>query len=350
MKIKNSTFLFSIMALILIIILSIIITITIGPVKINPLDVWKIIINNTFNKEIFQIQWAKSIETIVWNLRLPRILMAFITGATLSFVGVLMQALTRNSLANPYILGISSGASAGAVASIILGIFGFLGYLGPSIGAFLGAILSSLIVFKIAHSGSGYSSSKLVLTGVAVSAMFSSLTTFMVYTAKDSSKLRSAMFWMVGSVGGAKWNNILLPFLLLIISTTIMYIFNKELDGILIGEDTSKTLGINTELIRKIIIIISTLLTGFIVSLTGIIGFIGLIIPHISRQAVGSTHKKLIPFSILSGGLFLIWADTFARTAFTPEEIPIGVITSFLGAPFFLYLLRKNSYSFGGKK
>ena len=257
-----------------------------------------------------------------------------------------MQALTKNSLASPYILGISSGASTGAVISIVIG--GLMGLkFSPGIGAFIFGTLTAFLVFYLSGKGS-YSSSKLVLTGVAVSSFFSGITTFLVTTAKNESQLRGAMFWISGSLAGARWSQITPLFLTLLISTILAYIKYRELNILVAGDELAETLGVNVSRLRLFIVIISTLLTGFIVASTGVIGFVGLVIPHISRGLIGSNHKRLIPCSILLGAIFLTGTDIVTRVLFKTQEIPIGVITSMMGAPFFMNMLRKNSYKFGG--
>ena len=322
------------------------IAITIGSVSLSSVHVWKILINKLFNNNFFTVDWKKSTEVIVWNLRVPRVILALLGGAGLSLVGILMQALTKNSLASPYILGISSGASTGAVISIVLGSFWGVSF-SPGIGAFIFGTFTAFLVFYLAGNG-GYSSTKLVLIGVAVSSLFSGVTTFLVTTAKNESQLRGAMFWISGSLAGARWENLMTLFLVLLISTILVIIRYRELNILIAGDELAETLGVDVRRLRFFIVVISTFLTGFIVSATGVIGFVGLVIPHISRGLVGSNHKRLIPCAIVLGALFLLGTDTLTRMIFKTQEIPIGVVTSMLGAPFFMSMLRKNSYNFGG--
>ncbi len=322
------------------------IAITIGSVSLSSVHVWKILINKLFNNNFFTVDWKKSTEMIVWNLRVPRVILALLGGAGLSLVGILMQALTKNSLASPYILGISSGASTGAVISIVLGSFWGVSF-SPGIGAFIFGTFTAFLVFYLAGNG-GYSSTKLVLIGVAVSSLFSGVTTFLVTTAKNESQLRGAMFWISGSLAGARWENLMTLFLVLLISTILVIIRYRELNILIAGDELAETLGVDVRKLRFFIVVISTFLTGFIVSATGVVGFVGLVIPHISRGLVGSNHKRLIPCAIVLGALFLLGTDTLTRMIFKTQEIPIGVVTSMLGAPFFMSMLRKNSYNFGG--
>ena len=343
MKLKNKNLILT--SIVLIFVLGTI-GVTVGSVSLSPIHVWKILVNKSLNKEIFSIDWKKSTEMIVWNLRVPRVLLALLAGAGLSLVGILMQALTKNSLASPYILGISSGASTGAVISIVLGGLWGINF-SPGIGAFIFGTLTAFLVFYIAGNG-GYSSTKLVLIGVAVSSLFSGITTFLVTTAKNEAQLRGAMFWISGSLAGARWDSLATLFIVLLISIVLVSFKYRELNILIAGDELAETLGVDVEKLRFFIVIISTFLTGFIVSATGVIGFVGLVIPHICRGMVGSNHKRLIPSAVLLGAIFLLGTDTLTRAFFKTQEIPIGVITSMLGAPFFMSMLRKNSYNFGG--
>lgn len=320
----------------------------IGSVKILPSVVTKVIINSIF-KSTYLIDWKKTLEIIILQIRVPRVLLGFIAGASMSIVGVLMQTLTKNNLAEPYILGISSGASAGAVSVIILSsTYSFLNYFTVEQGAFVGALISTVIVFSLNVGKNSFNSIKLVLIGIGVSAFFLALTTFIIYSSKNNSQIITAMFWMTGSLSSATKNILLLPFVCSIIFLIVTMFFSHELDIFLLGESVARSVGINIVFLKIIIILLSTILISVVVSVTGIIGFVGLIIPHISRQIIGYKHINLLPFSYFLGGLFLVVADTFARTVFSPEEVPIGVITAFCGVPIFLYMIKRN-YVLGGR-
>lgn len=312
----------------------------IGSINIDPIITYKILINN-ISENFFDVNWQKNLEVIILNIRIPRIALAFITGAAMSVIGVLMQTMTKNKLAEPYILGISSGASSGAVTIIILSTqYSFLKHFSVEQGAFIGALVAVFLVFLIninTHSSKGAS---LILVGVGVSSFFSALTSFIIYGSKNNSQIITAMFWMTGSLSSATKDVLFIPTLLLGLTVLIAILFSNELDIFLLGDSLARTVGVNIYLIKAFIILSSTLLISAIVSVTGVIGFIGLIIPHISRKLVGHKHKDLISFSFFMGGLFLVVADTFARTIFSPEEIPIGVVTAFCGAPLFLWILK----------
>lgn len=319
--------------------------VTIGSVSLKGTDVWKIIVNKSLGREIFQKEWKNSIEIIVWNLRVPRIIMGMTAGGALALVGILMQCLTKNPLASPYILGISAGASTGAVMAIL-----FLGgtMFSVPVGAFVFGTFTAFLVFYFAGAG-GFSSTRLVLIGVAVSSLFSGITTLMIMMAPNEKELRGAIFWMSGSLGGSNWKYI--PFALISLGVSFFLVYPKyrELNILVTGDENAVALGVDVKKIRLLIVLVSTFLTGVIVSNTGIIGFVGLVIPHVTRGLVGGNHKKVIPCAILMGGVFLIMTDALTRSLFTSQEIPIGVITSMFGAPFFLNMLRKKAYRFGGE-
>lgn len=345
MKLKRlHKYKYPILIAILLIILgiSIVSAVLVGSVDIQRNWVLEIITNHLLKREYFEAMWPKATESIVWRIRLPRVLLALFVGSGLSLSGIVMQALTKNSLADPYILGISSGASAGAVATIMFGILSSLGGINIVIGAFIGAVLAIIITFKFSSIKGRITSTQLVLAGIAVSAMFSAITNLLIFKESSEDKVRTAMFWMVGSLGGATWNYLKYIFVIFIICTLILCIFHKGLDALLLGDDTAATLGVNVKSLKAGMIVLCTLLTGAIVSVSGIIGFVGLVIPHIARKLAGPSHKRLMPVAIFLGGLFLIWCDAFSRTIVAPEELPIGVVTAFVGAPFFLFILRKN--------
>lgn len=346
---KRRYFIILCLALSIGLLLSLVASISLGSVSLDFDEVWKIIVNKLYCKELFKCTWRKSTENIVWNLRMPRTLLAMISGAGLALCGIMMQALTKNPLADPYILGISSGASTGAVIAIVFGNFKLFGIDNVSISAFIGALLTSLLVFVLARKNGTFSSTRLVLTGVSIAALFSSITSFIIFTAQNDSKVREAIFWTTGSLGGAKWDKLLLPFIALLICYLFIVIFSRGLNSLLLGDSAAITLGVDTKFLKNTIMFLASIFTGILVSITGIIGFVGLIVPHIARNLVGSDHKRVSTISVLLGSILLTWADVLARIMARPEEIPIGVITSFLGAPFFLFLIRKSSYSFGGK-
>lgn len=341
---KNYKLLFLVLLILLFIVMTF--SITLGSVSLKSEQVWKIVINNMMKKEIFLKDWKSNIEIIVWKLRVPRVITGVLAGASLSLIGILMQCLTKNPLASPYILGISAGASTGAVG-VILFLGGSLLFI--SGGAFLMGTFTSILVFYLAGRNGEFSSTKLVLIGVAISSLFSGITTLMITLAPQGQKIQGALFWLAGSLAGSNWSYIPLMTISLILSVLVCFYYYKELNILTTGDEIASTMGVDIEKLRVIIVIISTLLTGIVVSNTGVIGFIGLVIPHITRGIVGGNHKKVIPIAVVLGGIFLLLTDIFTRVLFKSQEIPIGVITSIMGAPFFLQMLKNKNYKFGGK-
>lgn len=309
----------------------------------------KVVANKITGTDIFPVIWKKSTANIVWNIRAPRVILAFVTGASLSIVGLIMQTITKNNLAEPYILGISSGASTGAVAVIVLSnTYTFLKLITIEQGAFIGAFISIVIVFFI-NSKQFFNKNSLILTGVGVSAFFMACTNVIIYSSKNNSQLVTAMFWMTGSLSSASWENIAYPAIVLVVMLLALLLYSYELDILLMGEINARTLGVNIKWIKLFLILLSTLLVSLVVSVTGIIGFIGLVVPHIARKLVGYKHRNVTLFSTFIGGIFLVISDTVARSYFSPEEMPIGVITAFCGTPLFLWIIRKD-YMMEGKK
>ena len=287
-------------------------------------------------------------ERIVWGLRLPRVLLALLVGGGLSVVGVAMQALVRNPLAEPYILGISSGASAGA------SLF-YLGLLPPLLGqmlsmplaAFLGGLLAITIVYLVAYTGTRLSVARLLLAGVAMSALMASITSFITFSSPDPGKLRAVLFWLLGSLGGTQWSDLIPPLATTTAGTAFLLVLARPLDAMLIGEDSAYHLGIPVERLKRALILLAALMTGSLVAVAGAIGFVGLIIPHAVRLIVGVAHRRVVPLSFVSGALFLVWADLAARTILPEQELPVGILTALCGVPFFMVLLRRGSYGFG---
>lgn len=345
-KRENFTFVFTALAVLLV--FSITAGTAFGSSYIKTGDVYKFIINKISGREIFIPSWKISAEAIIWEVRVPRVILSVISGGGLALCGVLMQCITKNPIADPYILGISSGASAGAVAVIVFGGTS-LGIATVAGGAFAGALLCGILVFIIGTQyGKSISTIRLILTGLAVSTIFSSVTNIFLYSAKNAGQVKSAVFWTMGSLGRAKWGGLFLPFAVLALVFVFSLMMSKSLDILILGDGSAKMLGVNIGFVKTSVILLSTFLISVLVSLTGAIGFIGLIVPHICRAFCGSGHKKLIIVSVLTGAVFLIWCDVLARVMFPPKEIPIGIITSIIGGPFFLFMIGRNRYSFGG--
>lgn len=328
--------------------ISFVIGVVVGSVKIAPDCIFKIIVNKITNHEVFPAEWSESSQAIIWDIRIPRVLLAMLVGIGLSLSGVLMQALTKNPLADPYILGISSGASTGAVLVIMTSALAFMPRYRTMVGAFCGAVLAILLAVKCASINNKVTATQLVLSGVAVSALFSAATNIIIYTSAETSKQKTALFWMIGSLSGATWQKVILVFVICLLGTVVMLAIAPSLDVLLLGDDAAKTLGLNIRRIKIAVILLCTVMTGSIVAVSGVIGFVGLVIPHITRMLVNSTHRKLVPAAVVIGGIFVVWSDIISRMIIAPEELPIGVVTSCIGAPFFLWLLRGRSRAMGG--
>jgi iron complex transport system permease protein len=324
----------------LLLLLSITLAVMIGPVPLAPGLVWRVALHQVAPGLIIP-DWAQFQQNIIWEIRFPRVLLGGLVGGGLAVVGATMQALVRNPLADPYLLGVSSGASLGAVAVILLG-FSLFGIYSLAMAAFLGALLAFGVVFVLAQQRGRLTTGRLILSGVAVSYVFSALTNFLIYNADDGEEVKSVIFWMLGSLGGARWDYLGLPALALLFGTLYLTVQARSLNSLSIGEETAATLGVDTSQFRRQTFALTALLTGVLVAVSGGIGFVGLMLPHILRLLVGADHRRLLPVSALAGAIFLIWVDVLARVIVAPQELPIGIITALLGAPFFIWLMRRN--------
>lgn len=331
--------------LVILFILSIILGISFGAVDIPPYDVYRVFLYKVFGIKIGNLGdlLNSTVFDIIWEVRMPRVLLGAFTGMSLAVVGVIMQATIQNPLGDPYILGLSSGASLGATFSILVGFSGVLSSFGVGLGAFLGALMASILVYFLAKIGGRITPFKMILAGMVISSICSSLTSLIIFLSKDNEGIRTVNFWMMGSLAGAEWSNIVLPIVVSIIPLIYFFTQYRNLNLMVLGDETSITLGLNVEKHRKIYMILSSLVTGVIVSVCGTIGFVGIMIPHIVRLIFGTDHKILLPFSALLGAIFLIWADVIARCAVSNMELPIGIITSVIGAPFLLWLMIKGN-------
>ncbi|MBO4677787.1 MAG: iron ABC transporter permease [Oscillospiraceae bacterium] len=337
-------------------ILSILAAVTIGAVKVSLSDVYRIVLYQLTHIRIGEEKFLSSgtMYEIVWNLRMPRVLMGALIGILLSTCGVVMQATVQNPLADPYILGISSGASLGATFSIMIGasaIFtGVLATMGTAFWAFIGALGAMALVMLLAHMGGGrLTSAKLVLAGCVVGSLCSAFTNMMVYVGKDAENMKTVTYWLLGSMVSARWPKLLLPGILTAAGLLFFLTQLRTLNTLLLGDEAAITLGVDLSKRRRIYMIVTSLLSAVAVCTCGIVGFVGLMIPHIVRGFAGSDHRFLLPLAALSGGIFLIWADVVARVLIANTEIPLGVITSAIGAPIFVYMMVRRSYGFGGK-
>lgn len=288
---------------------------------------------------------ASMTDTIITDIRLPRLIYSVLTGIGLSLVGLLMQTVTRNALADPYVLGVSSGASTGAVFAIIMGGLPFLGQYNTPIFAALGAALSIILVLLCV--GKSNSPVKLILIGMGMTGVFSALTMMIIYGAKHEAQVRSAMFWLLGSFAGIQWSDLPLTAIIITLFMLYIYTFNQDLDVLLLGNHEAAQMGLSVKQLQLSIVVISSIVIATLVSKVGVVGFIGLIIPHLARIIGGPKHKHTLLFSTLIGSIVMIWSDVLSRALYSPEEIPIGVLTSLLGAPLFIWIIM-NRYKHNG--
>lgn len=282
-------------------------------------------------------------QAVLHSIRLPRVLLAVIVGAALAVSGAALQGLFRNPLADPGLIGISSGAAlAVALMIVIIGpLPGILGLYGLSIAAFMGGLLTSIVIFRFAGLTGASSVTYILLAGIAINALASAGTGFLAYLSDDQ-ELRSLTFWTMGSLGGALWPGVLICASLVIPATFVLYRNAQRLNILLLGESEARHLGVDSERLKRNIIICTAISVGAAVAVSGIIGFVGLVIPHLIRLTLGPDHRLLIPASALLGAIILIIADTVSRTLLAPAEIPVGIFTSLIGGPFFLWLLIKQ--------
>ncbi|WP_019850814.1 iron ABC transporter permease [Desulfitobacterium sp. PCE1] len=329
-----------ILALSFLLLLSVVICVMTGSVSLPFHLTWKIILSHLpfFN---FDPSWTPAQESIVWNLRLPRVFLALIVGAMLATSGVAFQGILRNPLADPYILGVSSGAAFGAASAILFfRSFSFFGQSVLPLFAFAGGLISLAFVFSLSRQHGQFERETLILAGVVVQALLSAFLSLLI--AVSGEQMQQIIFWMMGSLANSNWQNVLILLPYFLIGLTYLLFQNRELNVIALGERAATHLGINVERKKIAILIVGSLLATAAVSMVGIIGFVGLIIPHLMRLLVGPDHRILLPISTLAGAIFLLWSDTIARTLLQSQEIPIGAITAFVGAPFFAYLLKSG--------
>jgi len=281
-------------------------------------------------------------DQIIWVFRLPRVLLAVIVGAALAVSGTALQAMTRNPLSDPYIFGVSSGASVGAVLVITLGAT-VMGGVSLSLAAFLGALLSMILVYTLAQQQGRATPMRLVLAGVALSYVLSAVTSYLVLrSATPGGGAAAVLTWLAGSLGGAKWEQLGLPSTVVVLTTLLLLAQARPLNALLAGDETATGLGVNVERFRQQLFLVTSLLVGVVVAVSGAIGFVGLMIPHLVRMVVGSDHRRVLPTVALGGGVYLVLVDLVGRTIMAPQELPVGIVTAALGGPFFLWLLRRR--------
>ncbi|MGV8884285.1 MAG: putative F420-0 ABC transporter permease subunit [Microbacteriaceae bacterium] len=321
-------------ALSALLVISVTVAVTMGAADIRFTEVWASIASHL---GLGTSPLAPLRDGIVWQLRLPRVLTAAAVGAGLALSGAVMQALTRNPLADPYLLGLSSGASLGAVSVLLLGAAILL-----PLAAFLGALLALGLTLLLASSLGRITPTRTVLAGLAVSSLASAITSFVIFWTVTGDSYREILGWLLGSLGGARWPAVAIAGgAVLLVGIPIMFT-GRLLDTFAFGDTSAAALGVNVTRVRWILLAATALLTGAMVSVSGAIGFVGLILPHGVRLLVGPGHRALLPLSAIVGAIFLVWADTLARTIFEPRELPVGIVTALIGAPVFALLLARR--------
>jgi len=314
--------------------------VTIGPANVSFSQAANIIGSKIpFINNISDLSNVKnSQETIILQVRLPRIILSALTGMALAAVGTTFQGLLKNPMADPYIIGVSSGSALGASLAIVTGVSITLGYFMVPFAAFIGALISIFTVYNIARIGNKIPVYNLLLSGVALSSFLSAFTSLLMIL--NSNETSQILYWMLGSFSGKTWEHVRIAFPFITLGILSLYFFSRELNLLLFGESTAQNLGINVEKTKKLLLVLGSFTVASAVAVSGTIGFVGLIVPHSMRLIVGSDHRILIPVASLAGGIFMVFTDTIARTVLSPTEIPVGIITALFGAPFFIYLLK----------
>lgn len=291
---------------------------------------------------------TRSELAIVWGIRAPRVLLGLAVGAGLAVAGAVVQTLVRNALADPHLLGVSSGASVGATAVITTGLFAGAGVWALSFGAMIGALGAAILVFTIATLQGGITPLRLVLTGTVTASALSAIASFLVLRTNDSQAAQSVLFWLLGSLAGASWDKLWAPVIVVVLLTAAVFALHGWLDALAAGPDVAASLGIPIRTLRNMLFGVLAALVGTMVAVSGAIAFVGLVIPHVTRMIVGARHRVVLPAAALIGASFLVWVDVVARTSLRPTEIPLSVVTGVIGAPLFLLLLGRRRYRFGG--
>lgn len=321
-----------------------------GAVSLALKDVLNILLHALSRGYLGSVQEISQVyRDIILQIRVPRVLMAAAVGSSLAVSGAVFQGLFRNPMAEPYVIGVSSGAALGAVVAMI----GGFTLVGKGIGlvpvfAFAGGLLTITVVYSMARVGKAVPVMTLLLSGIAVSSFLSAMVSLFTYFAGE--KLHMVIFWMMGGLGGATWHSVKIMVPYVLVGFTVIMMFSRELNAMLLGEETASHLGVDTEKVKKILLVGASMMVAAAVSSCGIIGFVGLVVPHFIRLVVGPDHRFLLPASAVLGGALLIATDTLARVVIAPTELPVGIITSLIGAPMFIYLLkkRKKLRYFGG--
>jgi iron complex transport system permease protein len=315
--------------------------VAIGSVPLSPAAVWEVIWHHLTGHPGYSVA-----DAIVWQIRLPRVLLAAVVGAALTTAGTVVQVLVRNALADPFLLGVSSGASVGATAVLLFGAFASLGVWAISVGSVLGALGAMAAVFLVSRQGRSLAPTQLILCGVVLSALFESVTSFLIFRGNPQAT-QSVLFWLLGSFGLATWPQLPIPAIALAAAIGYLLTRGRSLNALAMGTGPAAALGIDVQALRRNLFIVTSLMAGVAVAVSGVIGFVGLVVPHIVRLMVGSDHRRVLPVGALFGASFMVLGDLLARVIVAPQEMPIGVITAFIGAPALIVLIRRRPYLYG---
>jgi iron complex transport system permease protein len=321
---------------VVLLLVSIAVATTIGPSDLGPADAYAAVLERLGGP---RSQLTMLQQSIIWDLRLPRALLAAACGAGLALCGVILQSLLRNPLADPFILGVASGASTGAVSIVVLGIGA--GAIGLAAGAFVGAVVAFGLVLVLAVAA-GTGMDRMILAGIAATQLFSALTSFIVFTSADAEQTRGVLFWLLGSLSSASWSDVALCGAVVAFGVVVCWGFASTLDAFLFGEDAAASLGVSVARARMVLLVVTALVTAVIVSTSGAIGFVGLVLPHAARALVGTRHRVLAPTATILGAIFLVWVDAAARLVIAPQELPVGVATAIVGVPAFVVILLRR--------
>lgn len=332
----------------LLLVLSMVISLSMGSARLPISHVWLILLHHTpIIGDWVQPVWPESSEQIVLKVRFPRIMLGILVGASLSLAGAGFQGVLRNPLADPYTLGVASGSSVGAAFLILFGLqYALLGQWTIPVVAFVTGLISLWVVFRLANFHGKFQMETIILSGVVVSAFLGAIVSFMV--SLSNRVVNEILFWLMGSLALRGWSYSLVVLPYLMIGLAVLVAYSRSLNLFALGERQAAHLGVPVERTKKLVLIFSTLLTAAAVSVSGVVGFVGLITPHLVRLIVGPDYRLIVPLSMIAGGIYVLWADTVARMALSPTEIPLGVVTAFLGAPFFAYLLSKHKKTMKG--
>ncbi|MGW8453875.1 FecCD family ABC transporter permease [Streptomyces niveus] len=343
----NATVLAGCVVLVILLAGSVLLAISLGPAPVPPGDTARFLWAALSGGRVAAAD--ATTYQIIWEIRTPRVLLAALVGAGLSAVGVAIQAMVRNALADPFVLGISSGASVGAVSVTVTGGLAGLGIYAVSTGAFAGALLAAALVYLASSRGGALSPLRLVLTGVTVSFGLQAVMSVIIYLAPNSEATSTVLYWTMGSFGAASWAALPVVATVVTLGAVLLHRRSRTLDVLALGDETAASLGVGPDRHRRLLLVLASLMTGVMVAVSGAISFVGLVMPHLVRLVVGAGHARVLAIAPLAGALFMVWVDLIARTLVAPRELPLGAITALIGVPVFIVLMRRKSYVFGGR-